>query len=68
MSKQPEETDYQRRQKELIQMQIQIQNDMITQKKEESKTAIEAAVIQQFGNNINVLDIKVEDNFDIDNI
>lgn len=41
---------------------------MIAQKKEESKTAIEAAVIQQFGNNINVLDIKVEDNFDIDNI
>lgn len=41
---------------------------MMAQKKEESKTAIEAVVIQKFGNNINVLDIKVEDNFDIDNI
>lgn len=66
--KQPEETEFQRRQKELIQKQMQAQNEMITQKKEEAKAATEAAVIADTGDKVNVLDIKVEDNFDIDDI
>ena len=41
---------------------------MITQKKEEAKAANEAAVIADIGDKVNVLDIKVEDNFDIDDI
>ena len=41
---------------------------MITQKKEEAKAATEAAVIADTGDKVNVLDIKVEDNFDIDDI
>lgn len=66
--KQNEETEFQRRQKELIQKQMQAQNEMITQKKEEAKLATEAAVIADTGDKVNVLDIKVEDNFDIDDI
>lgn len=41
---------------------------MITQKKEEAIAATEAAVIADIGDKVNVLDIKVEDNFDIDDI
>lgn len=47
---------------------MQAQNEMITQKKEEAKAATEAAVIADTGDKVNVLDIKVEDNFDIDDI
>lgn len=47
---------------------MQAQNEMITQKKEEAKAATEAAVIADIGDKVNVLDIKVEDNFDIDDI
>lgn len=47
---------------------MQAQNEMITQKKEEAKAATEAAVIADNGDKVNILDIKVEDNFDIDDI
>jgi hypothetical protein len=41
---------------------------MITLKKEEAKAKIEATDIFTISNKINVLDIKVEDNFDVDYI
>ena len=41
---------------------------MITQKKEETKKATVAEVITTVFNNVNVLNIKIEDNFDIDDI
>ncbi len=41
---------------------------MITQKKEESKKTKVAEVIPTNDKNLNVLNIKVEDNFDIDDI
>ena len=48
---------------------MQAQNQMIIQKKEEASKAVEAQVIADYGvDKVNVLDIKVEDNFDIDEI
>jgi hypothetical protein len=41
---------------------------MISLKKEEAKAKIEAVDIATLSNKINVLDIKVEDNFDVDDI
>ena len=41
---------------------------MITQKKEETKKATVAEVITTVVNNLNVLNIKVENNFDIEYI
>ena len=48
---------------------MQAQNQMISQKKEEAIKAVEAQVIADNGvDKVNVLDIKVEENFDIDDI
>lgn len=48
---------------------MEAQKQMITQKKEEAAKAVEAQVIADNGaDKVNVLDIKVEENFDIDEI
>ena len=48
-------------------MQMQAQQQLIQNAKEEAEKAKEASAASQ-GDKVNVLDIKVEENFDIDDI
>lgn len=58
-----------RQQKELIRLQMQQQQEMIIAKKEEAtKAAAERELVGDATNKMNVLDINVEDDFEIDDI
>lgn len=64
-----EESEALKRQKELILLQMQQQQEMILSKKEEAtKAAAERELIGDTTNKLNVLDIKVEEDFEIDDI
>jgi hypothetical protein len=60
--------DKKRKQKELIELQMKEQTKMFEAKKEEATKKTNEAEEQAAIDRINVLNIEVEDNFDIDDI
>lgn len=65
----PQESEGQRKQRELIEKQKQEQQKMIDAKKEEAnKAAIEKDGVADTTERLNVMDIKVDDDFDVDDI